>query len=42
VVYRPLAEVKEQSSLAVVFRKSERAPAVVAFLEQVRKPARGT
>ena len=40
VVYRPLAEIEEQSSLAVVFRKSERAPAVVALLGQVRKPAR--
>lgn len=39
VVYRPLAEIKEQSNLAVVFRKSERAPAVVAFLDHMRKSA---
>jgi DNA-binding transcriptional LysR family regulator len=40
VVYRPLAEITQQSDLAVVFRKSERAPAVVAFLDHVRKSMR--
>ncbi|MDB5608456.1 MAG: hypothetical protein JWP25_5356 [Bradyrhizobium sp.] len=40
VVYRPLSEITEQSDLAVIFRKSERAPAVVAFLEHMRKSVR--
>ncbi len=40
VVYRPLAEIAQQSDLAVVFRKSERAPAVVAFLDHIRKSVR--
>ncbi|MBR0751106.1 LysR family transcriptional regulator [Bradyrhizobium jicamae] len=40
VVYRPLAKVNQHSDLAMVYRKSERAPAVVAFLDQLRKLAR--
>jgi DNA-binding transcriptional LysR family regulator len=40
VVYRPLAEIARQSELAVVFRKSERAPAAVAFLDHIRKSVR--
>lgn len=40
VVYRPLADISQQSDLAVVFRKSERAPAVVAFLDHIRKSMR--
>jgi len=40
VVYRPLAKINQQSDLAMVYRKSERAPAVVAFLDQLRKLAR--
>ncbi|MDA9433721.1 LysR substrate-binding domain-containing protein [Bradyrhizobium sp. CCBAU 51627] len=40
VVYRPLAKVNQQSDLAMVYRKAERAPAVVAFLDQLRKLAR--
>jgi DNA-binding transcriptional LysR family regulator len=40
VVYRPLDDVAEQSNLAVVFRKSERSTAVVAFLEHMKKLAR--
>jgi DNA-binding transcriptional LysR family regulator len=40
VAYRPLDDMAEQSSLAVVYRKSERAPAVLAFLDQMRKLAR--
>jgi DNA-binding transcriptional LysR family regulator len=40
VVYRPLAEIAQQSELAVVFRKSERAPAAVAFLDHIRKSVR--
>jgi DNA-binding transcriptional LysR family regulator len=40
VVYRPLDAMNEQSNLAVVFRKSERAPAVTAFLDQMRKSAK--
>jgi DNA-binding transcriptional LysR family regulator len=40
VVYRPLARVSQQSDLAMVYRKSERAPAVVAFLDQLKKLAR--
>jgi DNA-binding transcriptional LysR family regulator len=37
VVYRALNDVAEQSTLAVVSRKSERAPAVMAFLDHLRK-----
>lgn len=37
VVYRPLANVREMSDLALVFRKSERAPAVVAFIEKMKR-----
>lgn len=37
VEYRPLANIAQQSDLAVVFRKSDRAPAVVAFLDHLRK-----
>jgi DNA-binding transcriptional LysR family regulator len=40
VVYRPLDGVAEQSNLAVVFRKSERSTAVVAFLEHMKRLAR--
>jgi DNA-binding transcriptional LysR family regulator len=40
VVYRPLDDIAEQSNLAVVFRKSERSTAVVAFLEHMKKLAR--
>jgi DNA-binding transcriptional LysR family regulator len=40
VVYRPLDDMAEQSNLAVVFRKSERSTAVVAFLEHMKKLAR--
>lgn len=40
VVYRPLDAMNEQSNLAVVYRKSERAPAVTAFLDQMRKSAK--
>jgi DNA-binding transcriptional LysR family regulator len=40
VVYRALDAMNEQSNLAVVFRKSERAPAVTAFLDQMRKSAK--
>ena len=37
VVYRPLANVREMSDLALVFRKSERAPAVVTFIEKMKR-----
>jgi DNA-binding transcriptional LysR family regulator len=40
VVYRRLDDMVEQSNLAVVFRKSERAPAVMAFLDHTKKLAR--
>jgi DNA-binding transcriptional LysR family regulator len=40
VVYRPLDDMTEKSNLAVVFRKSERSTAVVAFLEHMKKLAR--
>jgi DNA-binding transcriptional LysR family regulator len=40
VVYRPLAKINQQSDLAMVYRKSERAPAVVAFLDQLKRLAR--
>jgi DNA-binding transcriptional LysR family regulator len=40
VAYRPIDGMKEHSDLAVVFRKSERAPAVMAFLAQMRKSIR--
>jgi DNA-binding transcriptional LysR family regulator len=40
VVYRPLNDLAEPSNLAVVFRKSERAPAVIAFLDHLKKLAR--
>jgi DNA-binding transcriptional LysR family regulator len=40
VVYRPLAKVRQQSDLAMVYRKSERAPAVVAFVDQLKRSSR--
>ncbi|MDF2119061.1 LysR family substrate-binding domain-containing protein [Roseiarcaceae bacterium H3SJ34-1] len=40
VVYRPLAKINQQSELAMAYRKSERAPAVVAFVDQLKKSAR--
>jgi DNA-binding transcriptional LysR family regulator len=42
IVYRPLAEITEQSKLAMAFRKSERAPAVTAFLKHMRESTRST
>jgi DNA-binding transcriptional LysR family regulator len=40
VVYRPLAKINQHSDLAMVYRKSERAPAVTAFVAQLRRSAR--
>ncbi|XIA66779.1 LysR substrate-binding domain-containing protein [Bradyrhizobium sp. TZ2] len=40
VAYRPLANINQQSDLAMVYRKSERAPAVIAFVNQLKKSAR--
>lgn len=40
VVYRPLAKIDQQSDLAMAYRKSERAPAVVAFIGQLRRSVR--
>jgi DNA-binding transcriptional LysR family regulator len=40
VAFRPLAGIKETSTLALVFRKSEQAPAVVSFIEKVKRFAR--
>jgi DNA-binding transcriptional LysR family regulator len=37
VTLRPLADVKEVTTLALVFRKSEQAPAVVSFIQKVRR-----
>jgi DNA-binding transcriptional LysR family regulator len=42
VVYRSLHDIAELSTLAVVFRKVERARAVTAFLEQLRKSVRAS
>jgi DNA-binding transcriptional LysR family regulator len=39
VVYRPLANSNQQSDLAMVHRKSERAPAVLSFIKQLKQPA---
>jgi DNA-binding transcriptional LysR family regulator len=40
VTYRPLADAREHAELAVAFRRAERAPAVKAFLEQMRGVAK--
>jgi DNA-binding transcriptional LysR family regulator len=40
IAYRPVDDITEESSLAVVFRKFERAPAVIAFLDLTKKLAR--
>jgi DNA-binding transcriptional LysR family regulator len=40
VTFRPLAGLMEMSTLALVFRKSEQAPAVVSFIEKVKRFAR--
>jgi DNA-binding transcriptional LysR family regulator len=40
ITFRPLAGIKEMSKLALVFRKSEQAPAVVSFIERVKRVAR--
>lgn len=37
VVYRPLENIQEISNLAMVYRKSERAPAVASFIETVKR-----
>lgn len=42
IVYRPLTEITEQSNLAIAFRKSERAPAVMAFLKHMRSSAKSS
>jgi DNA-binding transcriptional LysR family regulator len=42
IVYRPLTEISEQSNLAMAFRKSERAPAVMAFLKHMRQSKRSS
>jgi DNA-binding transcriptional LysR family regulator len=39
ITFRPLAGMKEMSTLALVFRKSEQAPAVVSFIEKVKRVA---
>jgi DNA-binding transcriptional LysR family regulator len=41
VTLRPLADVKEVTTLAIVFRKSEQAPAVLSFIQKVRHVVRG-
>jgi DNA-binding transcriptional LysR family regulator len=40
VVYRPLADTKTMSDLAIAFRKSEQAPAVVSFIDKVKRSVR--
>jgi hypothetical protein len=40
VTYRPLADAREHSELAVAFRRVERAPATKAFIEQMRGVAK--
>jgi DNA-binding transcriptional LysR family regulator len=40
VTYRPLADAREHSELAVAFRRVERAPAAKAFIEQMRGVAK--
>jgi DNA-binding transcriptional LysR family regulator len=40
VVYRPLADVKATTDLALIFRKSEQAPAVVSFIDKVKRSVR--
>lgn len=42
IVYRPLTEITEQSNLSIAFRKSERAPAVTAFLKHMRSSAKSS
>jgi predicted CoA-binding protein len=42
VIYRPLADVKGTTDLALIFRKSEQAPAVVSFIDKVKHYARST
>jgi DNA-binding transcriptional LysR family regulator len=37
VVYRPLANSNQQSDLAMVYRKSERAPAVLSFIKELKQ-----
>ena len=39
VAYRPLAGINQHSDLAMVYRKSERAPAVIAFVDQLKRSA---
>jgi len=39
VAYRPLAGINQLSDLAMVYRKSERAPAVIAFIDQLKRSA---
>jgi len=41
VCYRPL-ETAQYTELAILYRKSERAPAVVSFIEHIRKSAKTT
>jgi DNA-binding transcriptional LysR family regulator len=40
VTYRPLADARDHSELAVAFRRVERAPAAKAFIEQMRGVAK--
>lgn len=40
IAFRPLARIKEMSTLALVFRKSEQAPAVVSFIDKVKRAVR--
>jgi DNA-binding transcriptional LysR family regulator len=40
VVYRPCADVKDVSELVLTFRRSEGAPAVMAFIDKAKRAAR--
>jgi DNA-binding transcriptional LysR family regulator len=37
VAYRPIANLNQQSDLAMVHRKSERAPAVLSFIKELKQ-----
>lgn len=40
VVYRPLANISQESNLAMVYRKSERAPAILALIKELKHVGR--
>ena len=40
VVYRPLANISQESNLAMVYRKSERAAAILSFINELKQAGR--